>query len=155
MTLSLPNPPEPLTFRFFADFSIQIQPIEIVGLTKKQVVLLQAIAASPPILRQIACMRLETDLAGVTGRHLSGLIDGPDTEGILDCVLPCLSDKERPYWERLRNGSGDSLHQEIMPVFLAFEVSLRVAGIEQRSAGDEDFRKTVGSILDADDQVGW
>ena len=76
MEISLPRLPEPVTFRFLADFDIQIQPKEIAGFTERQTIMLRAIAASPATLRRIACMRLETDLEGITGSHLSGLFEG-------------------------------------------------------------------------------
>ncbi|SEB44486.1 hypothetical protein SAMN05443244_0555 [Terriglobus roseus] len=96
-------------------------------------------------------MSLETDLAGLTGRHLSGLFDGPDNEEILQCVLLCLPDVERIYWQELQNAPGDVLHDAITPVFLAFEARLRVAGIEERSTDVEPCKKTVGPILDVHD----
>jgi hypothetical protein len=36
MEISLPRLPEPITFRFFADFNIQIQLKEIAGFTTQQ-----------------------------------------------------------------------------------------------------------------------
>ena len=117
MEISVPRLPEPIAFRFFADFNIQIRPEEIAGFTTQQRILLQAIAASPAILRQIARMALETDLAGLTGRLLSNLFEGPHNEEILECVLPCLFEADKAYWQRLRNGPGDSLHKELVPVF--------------------------------------
>ena len=44
MEISLPHLHEPIVFRFFADFDIQIQPKEIAGFTTQQKSLLQAIA---------------------------------------------------------------------------------------------------------------
>jgi hypothetical protein len=134
MEIFLPRLPESIAFRFFADFDIQIQPKEMAGFTPQQITMLRAIAAFPATLRRIACMRLETDLEGVTGRHLSGLFEGPSDQKILECILPCLSQFDKTYWEGLRHGPGDSLHQEIVPVFLAFEVTLRRAGLEELSA---------------------
>jgi hypothetical protein len=52
MEISLPRLPEPITFRFFADFNIQIQPKEIAGFTTQQNILLRTIAASPATLRR-------------------------------------------------------------------------------------------------------
>lgn len=66
--------------------------------------------------------------------HLSGRFEGPYSEEILDCVLACLSDAEKTYWQRLRDGPGDTLHEEIVPVFLAFEVTLRRSRLEELSA---------------------
>jgi hypothetical protein len=149
MAISLPRLPDPIMFRFFADFNIQIQPREMAGFTTHQNILLQTIAASPETLRRIACMAVETDLAGITGRHLSDLFEGPSNEEILECVLPCLSEVDKAYWEGLRDGPGDTLHQEIVPVFLAFEVTLRRAGVEELSAALEPIRKTVAPTLDA------
>jgi hypothetical protein len=149
MEISLPRLPEPITFRFFADFNIQIQPKETSGFTTQQSILLQTIAASPATLRRIARMALETDLAGITGRHLSDLFDGPSNEEILECILPSLSEAHKTYWEGLKNGPGDTLHQEIVPVFLAFEVKLRRAGLEELSNALEPIRKIVGPTLDA------
>ena len=149
MEISLPRLPEPVTFRFLADFDIQIQPKEIAGFTAQQTIMLRAIASSPATLRRIACMRLETDLEGITGRHLSGLFEGPSNEEILECVLPCLSDADKTYWEGLRDGPGDTLHEEIIPVFLVFEVTLRRAGLEELSAALDPIRKNVGLTLDA------
>ena len=149
MEISLPRLPEPIEFRFFADFNIQMQPKKIVGFTTQQNILLQTIAASPATLRRIAHMAVETDLAGITGRHLSDLFEGPSNEEILECVLPCLSEADRTYWQGLRDGPGDTLHQGIIPVFLAFEVTLRRAGIEELSAAAEPIRKNVGPTLDA------
>jgi hypothetical protein len=151
MEIFLPRLPKPIAFRFFADFNIQIRPKEIAGFTTQQMILLQAIAASPATLRRIARMTLETDLAGITGSHLSDLFDGPTDEEILECVLTCLSEADKSYWEGLRDGPGDTLHQELMPVFLAFEATLRRAGVEELYAETEPIRKTVGATLDARD----
>jgi hypothetical protein len=151
MEISLPRLPEPIAFRFFADFNIQIQPKGIAGFTTQQNVLLQTIAASPATQRRIARMTLETDLAGISGRHLSDLFDGPSIEEVLECVLPCLSEADKSYWEGLKDGPGDTLHHEIMPVFLAFEATLRRAGVEELYAKTEPIRKAVGPTLDARD----
>ena len=149
MEISLPRLPEPIMFGFFADFNIQIQPKEISGFTVQQNILLQTIATSPAILRRIARMALETELEEITGRHFSDLFEGPSDEEILKCVLPCLSEVDKTYWESLRDGPGDTLHQEIVPVFLAFEVTLRRAGLDELSAAVEPIRKNVGPTLDA------
>jgi hypothetical protein len=145
------NLPEPIAVRFYADFHIHIQAKELAQLTIRQRELLQAIIASPGTLRQVSRMSLETDLAGISGQHLSGLFDGPNTEEILECVLPCLSDEARSHWERLRDAPNDTLHEALMPVFLIFDATLRVARIEQRSPDVEPVRKAVGPILDAKD----
>jgi hypothetical protein len=94
-------------------------------------------------------MALETELEDITGRQLSDLFEGPSTEEILECVLPCLSEGDKTYWESLRDGPGDTLHQETVPVFLAFEVTLRRAGLEELSAVLDPIRKNVGPTLDA------
>lgn len=67
MEISLPRLPEPIVFRLFADFNIQIQPKETSGFTRQQKIPLQSIAASPTILRRTACMALETGLEGTIG----------------------------------------------------------------------------------------
>jgi hypothetical protein len=149
MEILMQRLPEPITFRFFADFKVQIKSNEISGFTTRQKILLQTIAASPSTLRRIACMALETDLEGITGRHLSDLFEGPSDEEMLECVLPYLSKADKTYWEGLRDAPGDALHQEIMQVFLAFEVTLRRAGLEEASAAPEPIRKNVGPTLDA------
>jgi hypothetical protein len=150
MEISMPHLHEPLAFRFFADFEIRVNFACIAGFTPQQESLLQAITASPSTMRQIARMALETDLADITGRQLANLFEGPGNDEILDCVLPCLSDLAKAYWEGLRNGPGDSLHEAIVPVFLAFDVKLRRAGITERSDGPELIRKSVGPTLDAE-----
>jgi len=149
MEISLPRLPEPITFRFFADFNIQIQPKETSAFTTQQNRLLQTIAASPATLRRIARIALETELEDITGRQLSDLFQGPSNEEILECILPCLSEDDKTYWEGLRDGPGDTLHQEIVPVFLAFEVTLRRAGLEELSAALDPIIINVGPTLDA------
>ena len=151
MEISLLRLPEPVSFRFFADFSIQIRANEIAEFTVQQHSLLQAIVASPATLRRVSRMALETDLAGVTGRHLSDLFVGPNNEEILDLFLMCLPEKEVPYWKGLRDGPGDSLHQELMPVFLAFDVGMRRAGVEELNGVTEPWKKTVGPTIDVRD----
>ncbi|WP_263417844.1 hypothetical protein [Terriglobus albidus] len=150
MEISLPHFPDPIAFRFFADFDIQIQPKEMAEFTMRQKILLQAIASSPPTLRRIARMALETDLSGITGEHLSELFEGPSSEEILECVLPCLSDVDKAYWSGLGDGlDDDPRHDEIVSVFLTFKVTLRRAGLEELSAGPELIKKNVGPTLDA------
>jgi hypothetical protein len=117
MENSIPRLPEPIAFRFFADFNIKVQPKETAGFTTEQSALLRTIATCPAILRRIARMRLETDLSGITDCHLSDLFSGPAMEDILECVLPFLSESERSYWGELRDGPDDSLHNELMPFF--------------------------------------
>ena len=151
MKLSALDLPEPIAIRFVADFDVQIQPKELVRLGTRQRKLLHDIVSSPATLRLIARMSVETDLAGITGRHLSGLLDGPDTQEILQCILPCLSQPDRSYWEGLREGPGDTLHVAIMPVFLAFNATLRVARVDVRSSDIELDGKAVGPIIDAGD----
>jgi len=149
MEISFHHLRESLAFRFFADFDIQIHSAEIAGFTSQQKSLLEAITASPTTMRQIARMALETDLSDITGRHLTNLFQGPGNEEILDCVLPCLADTARAYWEGLRGGPGDTLHEAIVPVFLAFDVKLRRAGITELSDAPKLIRKDVGPTLDA------
>jgi hypothetical protein len=149
MEISLPQLPDLVPIRFFADFDIRIRQSDITGFSTQQLLLLQAIAASRPTLHRIAGMAVETDLVGVTGGHLGDLFTGPSNEEILECFLACLSERDRSYWEKLRDGPGDSLHQELMPVFLAFGVTLRRAGLEELSPTGESTRKIVGPTLDA------
>lgn len=149
MEISLPHQHQPLSFRFFADFEIKINSAEIAGFTSQQRGLLDAIAASPPVMRQVARMALETDLADIRGRHLTNLFRGPDNEDILDCVLLCLSHRDKAYWTGLRGEPGDALHEAIVPVFLAFQVKLRRAGITEMSDVPTPIRKIVGPTLDA------
>jgi hypothetical protein len=149
MEISLSHQPEPISFRFFADFEIKINSAETTGFTSQQRGLLDAIAASSPMMRQVARMALETDLADIRGRHLTNLFQGPYNNDILDCILPCLSDNEKVYWGGLRAEPGDALHEAIVPVFLAFEVKLRRAGITEMSDAPTPIRKTVGPTLDA------
>ncbi|WP_263377452.1 hypothetical protein [Granulicella paludicola] len=151
MEISLTHLPQPVTFRFFADFDIQIQPKELSGFTKEQRTLLLAIIASPATLRRIARMAVETDLSDITGRQLSRVFEGASNEEILECVLPCLPDIEKTYWKSLRDRSGDTLHNEIVPIFLAFEVTFRRAGLEEISAESEPISKILGPTLDAQD----
>lgn len=147
-TLSLPNPN---TFRFFADFDVQVQLAAIAELTHQQLGLLRAIVGSPAVIRRIAQMAVETDLADIRGRHVEGLFQGPDNTEILDCVLECLTGSEYAYWNALRSGPGDTLHDAIVPVFLAFEVTLHRAGVKERSTVDVPLSKVIGPILDADE----
>ena len=147
--MTIGNLPEPIAVRFYADFDIHIQAKELAQLTIRQRELMQAIIASPGTLGQVSRMSLETDLAGISGQHLDGLFDGPNTEEILDCVLPCLSDEAKSHWERLRDAPNDTLHEALMPVFLAFNATLRVAGIQQRCVDVDPVTKAVGPILDA------
>ena len=149
MEISLLHQHEPISFRFFADFEIKINSAERTGFTSQQRGLLDAIAASPPMMRQVARMALETDLADIRGRHLTNLFRGPDNEDILAYVLPCLSDFDKTYWRGLQSEPGDALHEAIVPVFLAFEVKLRRAGITEMSDAPTPIRKTVGPTLDA------
>jgi hypothetical protein len=148
MEICLPRLPEPIAFRFSAYFNIQIQPEKTSGFTTEQNIPLQTIAGSPITMRRIARMALETELEGITVGHFSDLFEGPSDDQILECVLPCLSPADTTYWERLRDRPGDTLHQEIATVFLAFEVILRRAGLEELSAAVEPIRKTVGIRLE-------
>jgi hypothetical protein len=147
-TISLPNPN---TFRFFADFDVQVRPAAIAELTQHQLRLLRAIAGSPAVTRRIAQMAVETDLADLRGRHVEGLFQGLDNTEILGCVLECLTGSEYAYWNALRNGPGDTLHDAIVPVFLAFEVTLHRAGVKERSTVDVPLSKDIGPILDSDE----
>ena len=150
MEISLPHQYESISFRFFADFEIKINSAETAGFTSQQRGLLDAISASPPMMRLVAKMALETDLAEIRGRHLTDLFQGPNNEDILDCVLPCLSDVDKVYWRGLRSEPGDALHEAIVPVFLAFEVKLRRAGVTERSDAPTLITRNVGPTLDAD-----
>jgi len=141
--------PETVEFRFFVDFVIKIQPKELGSFTEEQTTMLKAIVTSPATLRKIACMRLETDISGITNTHLSDLFVGPSDEEILETILPCLSSADRTYWQGLSEGPGDSLLQEIMPVFLAFEATVRRAGIEELHTEVKTIRKIVGSTVDS------
>ena len=150
MEISLPHQHEPISFRFFADFEIKINSAETAGFTSQQRGLLGAIVASLPMMRQVARMALETDMADIRGRHLTNLFRGPNNEDILDCVLPCLSDHDKAYWRGgLRGEPGDALHEAIVPVFLAFEVKLRRGGITEMSDAPTPIRKVVGPTFDA------
>jgi hypothetical protein len=147
-TISLPDVN---TFRFFADFDVQVQPEALAELTEQQLGLLRAIAVTPAVTRRIAQMAVQTDLADLRGRHIEGLFQGPDNTEILDCVLKGLSGSEYAYWDALRDGPGDTLHDAIVPVFLAFEVTLHRAGVEERSTVDDPLNKGIGPLLEADE----
>lgn len=151
MELKALSLPDRSSFRFYADFDIQVHPEAVAELTKEQLGLLRAIAASPAVTRRVAQMAVETDLADLTGRHIGGLFKGPDNAEILDCVLAGLSGSERAYWDGLRDAPGDGLHNAIVPVFLVFEVSLHRAGLEERSAVGSPLGKGIGPLLEADE----
>ncbi len=146
MELSLPTFTQPVTIRLFADFEVQIKPSRLADLTIQQINLLQAISAWPSALRRIARMSVETDLAGIVGSQLDNLFQGPSNEDLFDL---CLSDADRGYWETLKAGPGDTLHNQMTPVFLAFNVIFRRAGVEEPCANSESNRTTVGPALDA------
>lgn len=114
-----------VAFRFSADFDVYLRQSQMPGLSTQQIILLESIVTSPPTLHRIARMALETDLADVSGRQLGDLFQGPSNDDILECVLACLSEADKIYWEKLKGSPGDALHYELTPVFLAFEVRLR------------------------------
>jgi len=141
MELSSDVVPAPVKLRFHADFEVSVNLKATVGFSVEQSTLLAAILASPKTLRAIARMAVEIDLASIAGSQLTDKYTGPTNEELFDCVLPCLPDSERPYWDELRNGSDDVYPAELLPVFFAFETSLKGTGIEAGghvlSNGDE------------------
>jgi hypothetical protein len=149
MEISLQQLPGLASIRFFADFDLHIRKGDIAKLSTQQQLLFQAICASPATLHRVACMALEADFAGASGRHLSDLFSGPSNEELLDCFLASHSESDKTYWEELRDAPEDGLHQELMPVFLAFGLTLRRAGLEDLSTSGESARKIVGPTLNA------
>jgi hypothetical protein len=130
MELSSDLLPTPVDLRFYSDVEVRVNLKTTVGFSPEQSTLLAFILASPKALREMARMVLETDLAGIAGSHLMDKYFGPSNEDILNGVLSCLPESERPYWEGLRSDPGDMLGNEIIPVFFAFEMALKRTGIE-------------------------
>lgn len=130
MELSSDVVPAPVKLRFYGDFEVEVNLKASAGFSCEQATLLAAILASPKTMREIARMAVETNLAGIMGSHLMDRYTGPSNEELLDCVLPCLPENERPYWEELRTGRSDAVIDELVTVFLVFETRLRGTGIE-------------------------
>lgn len=149
MEIKISSLPDQKAFRFFADFDVTVSPAAARELSTFQRNLLQSIAASPAVTRRIAQMAIETDLADLSGRHISGLFEGPNNDAILDCVLACLSKEDREHWSALRDQAGDTLHEAIVPVFLAFEVTLHRAGLHELSPAARPLSKDIGPLIEA------
>ncbi len=130
MELSSDVVPAPVKLRFYADFEVSVNLKVTASFSFEQSTLLAAILASPETLREVARMAVEIDLASISGSRLTGKYTGPTNEELYDCVLPCLPDSERPYWVELRSGSDDVYPAELLPVFFAFEASLKGTAIE-------------------------
>jgi hypothetical protein len=130
MELSSDVLPAPVRLRLSADFEVKVNLKATAGFSCEQSTLLAAILPSSETLREVARMAVEIDLASISGSHLMGKYTGPSNEELLDCVLPCLPDSERPYWVELRSGSDDIYPVELLPVFFTFETSLQGTGIE-------------------------
>ena len=108
-------------------FNIQIRPEKVAGLTTQQLSLLRATASSPTTLRRMARMALETDLAEISGVHLSDVFTGATNAELVGCLLACLPEEDKPFWEDLNEALGDEFVEALMPVFLAFDVTIRRA----------------------------
>lgn len=121
----------PVELKFYGDFEISTNLKSVGGFSSKQLTLLESILASPDVKLNLARMALETDLNSLTDSHFRDRYSGPSDRDLLDIVLPCLPPAEQSYWESLRHGPGDTLHNEIMPVFFVFEVRLTQTGIEE------------------------
>lgn len=121
----------PVQLKFYGDFEIAINLTSVTGFSPEQLLLLESILAAPGVKLHLAQMALATDLNSLTDSHFRERYSGPSDRELLDCVLPCLPFHEKSYWESLRRGPGDTLHNEIMPVFFVFEVRLKKTGIEE------------------------
>ena len=121
----------PVELKFYGDFEITTNLKSVGGFSQKQLTLLESILGSPGVKLHLARMALETDLNSMTDSHFRDRYSGPSDRDLLDTVLPCLPPAEHSYWESLRRGPGDCLHNEIMPVFFVFEVRLKQTGIEE------------------------
>jgi len=141
--------PDPTSFRFFADFFVQVRPDAFATLTIEQRILLHTVAASPAALRRITRMAVEMDLEAITGSHLSDLFEGPTNKELLACIWSCLPEGEATYWHGLKAQSEEALVAEVITVFMAFEVTLRRAAIDDFPPTGEPIRKAVGQTLDA------
>lgn len=155
MQITLPDTQERLALRLAVDFDVRANLAEAAEFSKLQQGLMKAILASPYTLRQVGRLALETELARASGNVFEGLFDGPRNEEILECILPCLPESAKAHWRRLRDEPGDALHDNLVPVFLAFEVKLRRAGIRELSDTSEPLiRKNAVPILDAQQNKG-
>ncbi len=121
----------PVELKFYGDFEITTNLKSVEEFSPKQLILLESILGPPDVKLQLARMALETDLNSLTDSHFRDRYSGPSVRDLLDIVLPCLQPVEQSYWESLRDGSGDTLHNEIMPVFFVFDVRLKRTGIEE------------------------
>lgn len=121
----------PVGLKFYGDFEITTNLKSVGGFSSEQLTLLESILGSPDVKLHLARMALETDLNSMTDSHFRDRYSGPSDQDLLDAVLPCLPPGQHSYWESLRQGPGDCLHNEIMPVFFVFEVRLKKTGIEE------------------------
>ena len=137
MELSPQLLPAPINLRFYGDYQVRINLKSVAGFSQEQLRLLHSILGSPAAIHELARLALETDLASLTGAQLTDRYDGPSDVELLNCVLKCLPEADRPYWQTLMDGPGDTLHNEIMPVFFTFEAVLKRTGIDELSSSSE------------------
>jgi len=121
----------PVGLKFYGDFEITTNLKSVGGFSPEQLTLLESILGSPAVKLHLARMALETDLNSLTDSHFRDRYSRPRDRDLLDTMLPCLPLAEHSYWEALRHGPSDCLHNEIMPVFFTFEVRLKRTGIEE------------------------
>lgn len=126
----------PVGLKFYGDFEITTDLKSVGGFSPEQLTLLESILGAPDVKLHLARMALETDLNSMTDSHFRDRYSGPSDRDLLDTVLPCLPPTQHSYWEALRQGPGDCLHNEIMPVFFTFEVRLKKTGIEEIATRD-------------------
>ena len=121
----------PVDLKFYGEFEITTNLKSVGGFSPEQLTLLESILGSQGVKLHLARMALETDLNSMTDSHFRDRFSGPSDQELLNTVLPCMPPAEHSYWESLREGPGDCLHNEIMPVFFVFEVRLKKTGIEE------------------------
>lgn len=121
----------PIHLRFYGEFEVCASLKSVDSFSSRQLVLLEAILASPSLTAHLARLAVETDLNAFTDKHFRDKFRGPSNLDLLDAVLSSLPEEERSHWGSLRNAPGDLLHNEITPVFFAFEVRLKKTGIEE------------------------
>ena len=126
-------------FRLMADFVVDAKPmveyLQTLDLTAEQRRLALTTLTTPEAFHRMCRMAIVSELESETG-VLEEQFYGPQSEDILACVLPHLSDEDQQFWKKLHRESPDHISDFLVLMFNAFQTTLRSVAITDMTNGE-------------------
>lgn len=112
-----------------------VEYLQTLDLTAEQRRLALTTLTTPETFHRMCRRAIVSELESETGL-LEEQFYGPQSEDILACVLPHLSDEDQQFWKKMHRESEDNISDFLVLMFNAFQTTLRTVAITDMTNGE-------------------